>query len=287
MVSSSSPTVLKRWIAYELRRLRESSDYSRQDAAERIGKATSQIGHLENMRNLPSMSDVEVLLTWYGHGDRVEFFRDLLKQAKKGRDWWVGFSDVTPEWFSLYLGLESSAVQIESYDATVVPGILQTPDYAEAIIRGGAPTMSEEAIARQIELRLARQELLERAEEPPQVWRILDESVLRRTVGGPTTMRRQLEHLVKLYDRPNIDIQVLPHSAGAHTGMEGTFTILSFPGELIADPGVVYVQTRIKGIYYEDTQEILEYRDALNRLRVQALSPEQSRDLISEIAEEL
>lgn len=286
MVASRSPTALKRWIAYELRRLREASGRTRQEAAVRLGRTVAQIGHLETGRNLPSAGDVEVLLNWYGHPDRTEFFRDLLKQAKKGRDWWVGLADAVPDYFALFLGLEASATQLQSYDGLVVPGILQTAAYAQAVIRAGERARPDHEVARRVELRMARQELIERAEEPLQVWSVLDEGVLHRQVGGVEVMREQLERLVKLAERPNIDIQVLPVTAGAHAGAEGTFSLLTFPPELHSDPGVVYVETRVRGIYYEDPAEIQSYRQALTRLQVQALSPDESPTMIQRIAEE-
>lgn len=287
MVASSSPTALKRWIAYELHRLREASGRTRQEAAARLGKAVAQIGHLETGRNLPSAGDVEVLLTWYGHPERIEFFRDLLKRAKKGRDWWIGFADAVPHSFALFLGLEASAVQVQSYDSQVVPGILQTPAYAKAVIRAGGRAQPDHEIARRLELRMARQQLIEREDEPLQVWSVLDEAVLHRQVGGPEVLREQLERLGKLAERPNIDLQVLPAAAGAHAGGEGAFMLLTFPPELDSDPGVVYVETRVRGIYFEDPAEIQLYRQALTRLQVQALTPEESPALIQRIAEEL
>jgi transcriptional regulator with XRE-family HTH domain len=287
MAASSSPTALKRWIAYELRRLREARGRTRQEAATRLGRTVAQIGHLETGRNLPSAGDVEVLLNWYGHPDRVEFFRDLLKQAKKGRDWWVGLADAVPDYFALFLGLEASAAQVQSYDCQVVPGILQTPAYAQAIIRAGERAWPDHEVARRVELRMARQQLIERADEPLQVWSVLDEGVLHRQVGGAEVMREQLERLVKLAERPNIDLQVLPATAGAHAGTEGTFTLLTFLPELHSDPGIVYVETRVRGIYHEDPAEIQSYRRALTRLQVQALTPDESPAMIQRIAEEL
>lgn len=287
MVASSSPTALKRWIAFELRRLREVSGRTRQEAAARLGRTVAQIGHLETGRNLPSVGDVEVLLTWYGYPDRIESFRDLVKRAKKGRDWWIGFADAVPDYFGLFLALEAAAAQLQSYDALVVPGILQTPAYAQAIIHAGARGQPDHEIARRVELRMARQQLVERTNEPMQVWTILDEAALQRHVGGAAVMREQLERLVKLAERPNIDIQVLPASVGAHAGTEGSFTLLTFPAELHSDPGVVYVETRVRGIYYEDPTEIQLYRQALTRLQVQALTPDESPAMIQRIAEEL
>lgn len=287
MVTSGSPTALKRWIAFELRRLREASGHTRQEAAARLGRTVPHIGHLETGRNLPSAGDVEVLLTWYGHPDRIEFFRDMLRRAKKGRDWWVGFADAVPDYLELFLALEASAVQLQSYDSQVVPGILQTEAYARAIIRAGERARPDHEVARRVELRMARQQLIERADEPVQVWSVLDEAVLHRLVGGADVMREQLERLVKLAERPNIDLQVLPAAAGAHAGAEGSFTLLTFPPELYNDPGVVYVETRVRGIYYEDPAEIQLYRQALTRLQVQALTPDESPAMIQRIAEKL
>ena len=287
MVASSSPTALKRWIAYELRRLREASGHTRQEAAARLGRTVAQIGHLETGRNLPSAGDVEILLNWYGHPDRTEFFRDLLKRAKKGRDWWIGLADDLPDYFALFLGLEASAVQLQSYDGLVVPGLLQTAAYAKAIIRAGERSQPDHEVARRVELRMARQQLIERPDEPVQVWSVLDEAVLHRQVGGADVMREQLERLVKLAEWPNIDLQVLPVTAGAHAGTEGTFTLLTFPPELHSDPGVVYVETRVRGIYYEDPAEIQLYRQALTRLQVQALNPDESPAMIQRIAEKV
>jgi transcriptional regulator with XRE-family HTH domain len=287
MVASSSPTALKRWISYELRRLRDGSGRTRQEAAARLGRTVAQIGHLETGRNLPSAGDVEVLLNWYGHPDRIEFFRDLLKQAKKGRDWWIGLADAVPDYFALFLGLEASAAQLQSYDCVVVPGILQTAAYAQAVIRMGERARPDHEVARRVELRMARQQLIERTDEPLQVWTVLDEAVLHRQVGGTEVLREQLERLVKLSERPNIDIQVLPVTAGAHAITEGTFTLLTFPPELHSDPGVVYVETRVRGIYYEDPAEIQLYRKALTRLQVHALTPDESPAMIQRIADEL
>jgi transcriptional regulator with XRE-family HTH domain len=288
VVTSPSPTALRRWIAYELRQLRAQTGKSREDAAKRIRKATTQIGHLETGRNLPSAMDLEALLNFYGQGDRAEFFMDLLVAAKKGTDWWqaLTLTGAVPEWFNLFLGLEASASMLESYDAQVIPGLFQTEAYAEAVIRRAKPDISGDEVARRVELRATRQAILGRA-DPPHVWTVVDEAALRRSVGGLEVIGAQLDRLMELAERPHIDIQVLPASAGAHTGLDGTFTILSFPPEFTFDPGVVYVQTRITGHYYEEPGEIAEYRNALTRLRIQAISPEDSPLMIAQIAKEL
>ncbi|MGQ0840011.1 helix-turn-helix domain-containing protein [Actinokineospora sp.] len=283
---ANSPTVLKRWIAFELRKLRETCGLSREDAAAAIQGSTQNVGHMELGRSLPGPLELERLLQLYGVPDRVPFWRELRLRAKKGKDWWIGFSESVPEYFNLFLGLESSAIQIESWDAHVIPGLFQTPDYARAIIRGGEPERPMDEVDRQVELRMARQhEVLDEGIQPL-VWRVVAEPALRWQVGGAETMRAQLNHLVELSERPNIDIQVLPFSAGAHTGGEGTFDLLSFPPELENDPGVVYIDTRVKGYYYEDQEQIVRYRNALARLRVQAVKPADSPAFIHRIAKE-
>lgn len=288
MAVSSSPTVLKRWIALELRKLRESAGISRQQVADRLHCVVSHIAHIETMRNLPRASELEVMLDFYGVAERTALFVDRLTAARKGKDWWAAHRSVVQEPFDLFLGLESSATRIESYDAVVVPGLFQVPAYTEAIIRRARPDLPDDKVAGRIELRLARQRILDRTDPPVQVWSVLDESVLHRLVGGATVVAEQLTRLVELSMRPNVEIQVLPAASGAHPGVdEGTFTIMSFPPDLVGDPGVTYVETRIQPIYYEKPEEVAEYRDVLTRVRVQALTPDESRSVIVHAAEDL
>ncbi|MEV6829318.1 helix-turn-helix transcriptional regulator [Amycolatopsis sp. NPDC051102] len=286
----SSRSALKRWIGVELKRLRLRAGYERADVADRLGKTAAWPGHVEVGRNLPSAADLEVLLTWYGHADRIQFFRTLLARAKKGRDWWVGFSDVTPEWFTMYLGLESIARRLSGYDAMLVHGLFQLPEYAEAVIRDVNPTLSDAEVNRRVELRMARHEVLTHRTdlEPLQVWRVIDEAALRRVVGGSAVMRRQLEQLIKLAQLPNITVQVLPAAAGGHPGVEGAFTIMDYPAEFDDDPGTVWFESRIRGTFVEDPAEIAIYRDDLTRIQVnKALKPEQSIALIEQVAKEI
>ncbi len=209
MVASSSPTVLKRYVALELRRLREAAGFKREQVAARLRCAVSHISHLETMRNLPKGPELEVLLEFYGVGERAAAFLDLVDAARRGRDWWLPFKDAAPEWFDLYLGMESSAVQIDSYDSMVVPGLFQTPAYAKAVIRAGEPELPDAEVARRIELRMARQDVLTRQPDPPAVWSVLDESTLHRPAGEPQVLLEQLDHLVKLLDLPMVTIQAV------------------------------------------------------------------------------
>lgn len=283
MVTSPSPTVLKRYVALELRKLRTAAGLKREQVAKRLGCVTSHVMHLETMRNLPRRPELEVLLQYYGAGERTTDFLKLLEAARTGLDWWrLSFPGAAPPWFDLYLGLESSGDRIESYDALVVPGLFQTPTYARAIIRTGEPELTDDKVTQRVDLRMARQDVLTREPEPPTVWCVLDESVLWRSVGGPDVLAEQLEHLVKLGELPTVNIQVLRLVSGAHAGVSGPFVILSFPPELRGDPGVAYTESRIRGIYYEDPKEIMRYRDTLTRIQIQALTPEESRTVLLE-----
>lgn len=283
-MATNSPTVLKRWIAQHLRRLRVDAGLSRQEVAARLHCALSHVTQIETWRYLPSGLELETMLAAYGVPERTDLFLRLRDAARRGRDWWEAFSGVVPDWFDLFLGLESTAVRIESYDALIVPGILQTPDYAQAIIRGGGD-VDENVVARRVELRLARQEILDQ-DTPPAVWTVLDEAALRRPIGGHHVHQNQLQHLHKLAEQSTVDIQVLPTDTGAHAGLHGTFTILTFPAELGGDQ-VAYAETRASGYYYEHSDDIASFRATLTRVQADAADPRHSRDLIESICHEL
>jgi transcriptional regulator with XRE-family HTH domain len=284
---SNSTTALKWWFAVEMRRLREKRKVTREQAAAVIKGSPQNIGHFEVGRSLPKPLELDRLLEFYGVPERAEFFQELRLRAKRGRDWWIGFSAEVPPSFNLFLGLETSAVQIESWDAHVVPGLFQTQATAEALIRAGRPELDAVDVARLVELRMARQrEVLDR-ENPPLVWRVIAESALRWRVGGAAILRDQLEHLMVLAERPGVELQVLPLEVGVHTGTEGTFTILSAPPELHNYPGCVFVEDRIAGHYYEEPEQLMTYRNDLSRLRVQATKPEDTPAFIRRLIEEL
>ncbi|MGH3832657.1 MAG: helix-turn-helix domain-containing protein [Pseudonocardiaceae bacterium] len=286
-VATTSPTVLKWWIALELTQLRERAGLSRQQVAEHVGCVVSAVRHVETGRNLPRPLELREMLTLYGVPERVERFAELVSSAKKGRDWFEVFAGAAPPWFDLFLGLESSAAQIESYDAMVVPGLFQTAAYAEAVIQAGDPELSDAEVSRRIELRLARQDVLTREPDPPTVWSVLDESTLYRTAGSPAAMREQLTHLLNLAQLPTLTIQVLPMAAGPHIGIDGTFIMFEFP-DLTGSPTVAYTDAMIQvGRYYEQPEHLRRYRNALTHLRVAAAKPAESVTMIAQRAQEL
>jgi transcriptional regulator with XRE-family HTH domain len=284
----SSPMVLRRWLAFELARLRRDAGISQKQAAARLGRVQSHLSNLEHgpgakdRRNIPALAEVELLLDYYGRRDLVPQFRQLLEQCRR-QHWWEGLPPgVIPPLFDFYLGLEEGAVAIECYDALTVTGLLQCRAYAEVLLRGHGATLAEEEVARRVELRLGRQAVLDRPEDPLRLWVILDESVLHRMIGGPEVMAAQLDHLVKATERPQIQLQilpaVLPATHGVHPALHGSFTRMTFPTP--GDPGLVYLESRLGGSYHEQPWEIGEYTEVMNHLRVLALTPEHSTDLI-------
>lgn len=287
MVSASSPTLLKRWVALELKRLRDAAGFTRQEVAARLRCNLSHIGHIETMRNLPRAPELEILLGYYGVPDRLDFFVEVVEKARRGKDWWTAYSGHVPTWFNLFLAMESAATRVQGYAGLIVPGLLQTPEYAEAIVKAGPGKRSQTEVDEQVELRMARQDILNRREDPAELWMVLDEAVLRRQVGGAKVLRDQLHRIAEMTERPHITIQVLEAAAGAHPAQHGTFLLLSFPKELSGDPGVVYCETQVGSCYYQESHEIDEYQQVMNHLRIQAAAPEGSLDIIASLAEEV
>lgn len=286
MAAPSSPTVLRRYVALELQRLRVAAGIKREEIAIELGRTPGHIRHLETMHHLPNSLEIKALLAKYGAAERTEDFLSLVDAARRGRDWWQNFPGV-PKWLDLLLGMELAAVRIDSYDTMAVTGLFQTPAYAEAIIRAGEPELSDIEVQQRVELRMARQDVLTRP-DPPTVWCVMDEAVLHHQPRNSAVLAEQLEHLVKLADLPNVHLQVVPFDGvSLNAGVNGTFTILTFGPELASDPGVVYTESRISGTYYEDAAEIMRYRDTFTRVQVEARTPEESRVILARRAEEI
>lgn len=286
-VGTLNPTAIKLWIASELGRLRKAAGVRPEDAAARIGKAKTVIHHLETGRNLPAPADLEVLLNLYGVPERTPFFRELIKAAKRGKDWWVNFTDTVPEWFNIFLGLESAAARISRYDALWIPGPFQTREYAEAVFRARAEPMSEEDLIKAVDLRMARQERRAQAETPAYIWCVIDQNALVRQVGGRKVMSTVLDRLAFVVEQdPNVTVQILPHSAGAHAGAEGSFSVLDYPPEFEGHPGTAYVDTLPRGLYYE-AADVTKYRRVFESLQVQAEKPEKTLELIGKAKKDM
>lgn len=301
-----SPAVLKRWIRSELRRRREAAKKDQKDAAKRLECAPSRISHLESGRNLPDRATVEILFAFYGCPEAIEPFMERVKQADSGKQVDIA-SDIDPGRFDLYAGLEEGATEKHAADLMALNGLVQVRGYSEPLLRFYDPDASDEEIERRLHLRHLRGSALTRQDNPLRLWLVISQHLLLDNVGGPAVMRSQLEHLLDLSDLPNVDIQVLspendeddeetlrnplrstlPRLAllGGHRAVHGPFAILKFP--IPEDPGLVYIDTAVKGIFFEELDEIQRYEKIMNNLRAAALSQAKSRRLIDKLRKDI
>ena len=224
------------------------------------------------------------LLELYGvTGAERDGLIQLTREARQP-GWWHSFRDVLPNPYEVYIGLEAGAASIRNFEPIVVPGLLQTEDYARATFRNGPRELDVDEVQRRVEVRLARQEILAR-DDRPRLWAVIDEAVIHRAVGGVSVMRRQLRHLAESAQQGRTTIQVVPYRAGAHAGTTGPFVILDFPEP--TDPAVVYVETLAGDIYLEERSDVNRYTLAFDRLLAAALHPDDSMQLIERLASTL
>lgn len=263
------PTAVRILVGAHLRRLREKSGLTRAEAGESIRSSESKISRLELGRVGFKERDVVDLLSLYGEHDEQERAA-LLTRVREANapSWWRSYSDVMPNWFPRYLGLEATATLIRTYEVQFVPGLLQTEDYARAVVPLAPAVKHQDEIARRVRLRLERQQLLTRP-DPPQLWAVVDEAALRRPVGGARVMRDQLEALISIVTKmPHVRVQVLPLAAGAQVAAGGSFTILRFAQPDL--PDVVYLEQLTSAMYLDDRADVDFYFDTVNRLFVEA-----------------
>ena len=281
MTASGSPTVRRRRLAGELLRLREAAGLTTDAIAERMGWSASKVSRIETSRIGIRPSDLQRLLDVYAveDPDRRADLLTLAQQAKQ-RGWWQAYGSALSSSYTVYIGLEAEAAVISGYEAQLVHGLLQTTEYARAVTRATRPTDNLDEVERRVAVRSARQALLTR-DDPPHLWAVLDEAALRREVGGAAVMSRQLRHIAEVAEAPNVTVQVLPFSAGAHAGMEGAFALLQFPGP---DPDVVYVEGKTTGALLEDPDDVASYSQSWEYLRAVALGPDESTTLITQLA---
>jgi transcriptional regulator with XRE-family HTH domain len=286
MSAHSSPTVKRRRLAAELRRRRDEAGLTIEEVAEQLEWSSGKISRIENSRVSVLPRDVKFLLRVYGAQEGGEDWEALLALARESRQkgWWHAHGDAIREWFETYVGLESDAATLRTYESEIVPGLFQTEDYARAVNRATMIAAGDDEIEKQVAVRMARQDMLT-ATDAPQIWAVVNEAVIRRVVGGPAVMRAQLGRLVEASHQPNITLQVLPFSVGAHAGMDGAFMILGFPTP--TDPDVVSIDYHKGTLYLEKPSEIDRYTLMFNHLRAAALPVGQSRDLIARAADEL
>ncbi|MEV5611553.1 helix-turn-helix transcriptional regulator [Streptomyces sp. NPDC052225] len=281
---SSGSVVRRILLGSQLRRLRESRGITREAAGYSIRASESKISRLELGRVSFKARDVEDLLTLYGvtDGAEREALLSLVKEANVA-GWWHSYSDVLPGWFQTYVGLEGAASVIRGYEAQFVHGLLQTEAYAHAVVAQGMRGAAAEDIDRRVALRLARQKLLV-SERAPDVHIVLDEAALRRVQGGAEVMRGQLEHLVDVAQLPHVTLQVMPFSHGWHAGESGTFTMLTFPESDLSD--VVFLEQLTSALYLDKREDVAQYEKAMEDLRGQCPSPEESVVLLRSVMRE-
>ncbi|WP_326751480.1 helix-turn-helix domain-containing protein [Streptomyces hirsutus] len=276
------PAVRRRKLGAELRSLRTSAGFTSGEAARLVGWHQSKVSRIETGTSGVKPADVRLLLDAYGLAD-VQLRELLLVLAGSddngGRHhWWHAYRGVLPPTYRDFISLESQASAMRTLETTVVPGLLQTPEYARAVTEAALEGASEERLDALVEVRLARQDVL-RADPPLELSAVLDEAVLRRQVGGPGVMTRQLERLVEAARLPQVRLQVLPFTAGAHIGVTGPFVIFSF--SRTSDLDVVVLDHLTSSLYLEWKEDLRVYSEAFNALSVHALSPEDSLDFIA------
>ncbi|MFF8944396.1 helix-turn-helix domain-containing protein [Streptomyces sp. NPDC014864] len=282
MASNVNPTVRRRRLGQELRRLRELKGMTAEEVAERLLVSQSKISRLENGRRSISQRDVRDLCGVYEVEDH-RIVDSLMQMAKDSRQqgWWHSFGDIP---YSVYIGLETDAASLRVYDPQVVPGLLQTRQYAESLIAGALPETASADIEKRVQVRMRRQERISAAENPLRLWTVLDEAALRRVVGTRSLMRDQLEYLVEQSNLPHVTVQVIPFDMGAHPGLNGQYAILEFPDA--ADSSVVYIEGVTSDLYLEKANDVQKYSVMYEHLRAQALNVEQSRQFIADIAKD-
>jgi hypothetical protein len=278
-------------VAATLKLLREQSGLTVADASRQVDHDQSWLSRIENLEQGIHPNDARALLAVYGvTGAAADAVVTVARQAKQ-RGWWAEYGAAMPDWFSSYVGLESDASAIRTFESQTVPGLLQTEDYARATIVASAARRRPEEVERRVALRIQRQELLTN-DDPPQLRVVLDESVLHRVIGDRQVMRVQIEHLLQSSAEPHIQIQILPFDAGAHAGLNGAFVILDFPPfpepyPTAADDRIVYIDSLTGAMYLEQPAQVAAYTAVFEQLCAEALSPERSRSLLHNVGKDL
>ena len=275
-------TVLRMLLGAQLRRLREAVGISPEEAGYEIRASRSKISRMETGRVGLKLRDIEDLLTLYGVADEPSRNKVIaLAGRSREPEWWTQYNDILPDWFENYLGLESAAVSIRSFETQFVPGLLQTEDYARAVTKLGHQTASVGEIERRVGLRMARQELLA-TRPPPRVWALMDEAVLRRPIGGVAVMRAQLRRLVEAAGLPGVRLQVVPFARGGHAAAGGSFSILRFEERDL--PDVVYIEQLTSAVYLGQRADVEHYLEVVDQLSGEALTPVDTIRFLDQVA---
>jgi hypothetical protein len=277
--------VLRILLGAQLRRLREGANISREDAGYHIRASGSKISRMELGRVSFKERDVGDLLEYYGVTDPGE--RDSLIQLTREANatpWWQKYQDVVPDWFGVYVGLEEAAQLIRVYEVQFVPGLLQTEEYARAVVAQGAPGIEPDEVERRVAVRMGRQQMLTR-NNPPRLWAVVDEAALRRPMGGRDVLAAQIERLMDAIGEPNITLQVMPFRHGGHGAEGGAFTIMRFPESDL--PDMVYMEYLTGALYLDKPDEVERYAAVMERLSVAGTSPERTREILTAVLKEI
>lgn len=273
-----------RRLAAELVALRKNAGLERKDVIERLGVAASTLYRIETGRAAPRRSTLYSMLLLYGVNDerRRNDLLSLMEQANAGGGWLNAYGDVVPEVYLEYIRFEQAAAELSNYEYSLVPGLLQTEDYARAVIGGMLPLATEEVIERRVTVRLQRQAVLD--DDPPvSIEAVIDEAALRRVVGGPDVMREQLRALQ--VPRPNVKIRVIPFDVGAHPGLMGSFVVLHFRDAGVGD--MVYIDSSAGDLFMESTADLARYRGVFAQLQAVALHETHSLALLAELEQQI
>jgi hypothetical protein len=282
---SLDATVLRMLLGGQLRRMREAAGITPERAGYELRASRSKISRLENGRVGIKRRDMTDLLTLYGVTDEALRSRFLaLVQQANAPDWWTKYTDILPDWFETYLGLEAAAATIRSFEVQFVHGLFQTEDYARAVTRRGRRAAPADEIDRWVALRMTRQDLLNRT-NPPRIWSVMDEAVLRRPVGGRAVMRAQFQHLMEVAELPQVTLQVVPFASGGHPGESGTFTVLRFEERDL--PDVVYLEQLTGATYLDQRTDVEHYLEVVDELSTEALTPDATTLFIEQVAREI
>jgi len=282
--SVGDPTVLKILLGAQLRRLRETAGVTRDDAGYHIRASGSKISRLELGRVSFKERDVSDLLDLYHvAGEQKDQLVQLTREAN-ATPWWQKYREVVPDWFQVYVGLEEAATLIRVYEVQFVPGLLQTEEYARAVVMQGSPGLSPDEVDNRVNVRLGRQRLFAK-ENAPRLWAIVDEAALRRPMGGRDVLAGQIKRLMEAVGEPNITLQVMPFKYGGHGAEGGAFTIMRFPEADL--PDMVYMEYLTGAHYIDKPDEVEVYAAVMERLSVAGTSPEKTKDILADILKEL
>ena len=282
MPRQSTPTLARRRLGAALRELRDAAGLTRETVGEALDCSGSKISRIEGGDVGVRRGDLLTMLDLYGltDEDRRQAFVDLARKSKERDGWWLKYSRLPNPYLRL-IQLETVASAIHNFQLIVVPGLLQTEDYARAVIRAHRPDDSPDEIERHVKVRRERQDLL-RGDDAPELWAVLDEAALLRTIGGPAVMTQQLRWLAEINDHPRVNVQILPFDHGGHQATTGAFAILRFDDP--ADPDVVYVEGFAGDVYLDSAEDAQRATLVFDRLRADALSSTKSTEMITTVA---